>query len=100
MRYNKLVRDKVPDNIRQSGGTPVTHVAVGAEYRNALRRKLQEEVDEYGKLRLLEELADVMEVLYALAQLDGFGPEQLEGERQRKLAYAGGFEKRIILEEA
>ncbi|HTP56690.1 MAG TPA: nucleoside triphosphate pyrophosphohydrolase [Candidatus Paceibacterota bacterium] len=99
-RYDKLVRDKVPGRIRAGGETPKTHVASPAEFRAALRSKLREEVDEYLVSGDIEELADIMEVVYALAALEGCGPEQLEGWRQRKLAYAGGFSERIILEEA
>jgi predicted house-cleaning noncanonical NTP pyrophosphatase (MazG superfamily) len=99
VQYHKLIRDKVPDNIRRSGDTSVTHIASPAEFRAALRTKLREEVDEYLESGAVEELADIMEMVYALAAADSVDPEHLEAWRQRKLSSAGGFTERIILDE-
>lgn len=46
------------------------------------------------------DLADIVEVIYALAELSGMGRAALEGERQRKTKERGSFTKRIILEES
>jgi predicted house-cleaning noncanonical NTP pyrophosphatase (MazG superfamily) len=99
-RYDKLVRDGIPDIIRSKGGTPVTHVATQSEYGRALRAKLQEEVGEFLASNETEELADILEVVYALGELHGFRPENLDAIRDRKVELRGGFSGRIILEEA
>lgn len=102
--YNKLVRDKIPDRIRAQGGQPKTHIAGDDEFRRLLRRKLDEEVQEFiaapTDQAQSEELADVLEVIWALAASLHIRPFELEGLRAEKLASHGGFSERIILEEA
>ena len=64
---SKLVRDKIPDIIRQKGRVPVTHVAEDDEYWDKLQDKLKEEVHEFLKDGEVDELVDVLEVVHALA---------------------------------
>lgn len=66
LKYDKLVRDKIPDIIRSRGETAITHIASDEEYKKRLIEKLQEEVDEFKKDNNEEELADIMEVIYAI----------------------------------
>ena len=73
MRYEKLVRDHIPAMITQRGDQPVTRILACDEYRHELRRKLHEEVAEFCATGEVEELADVLEVVYALAMLEGVG---------------------------
>lgn len=77
---------------------PTIHIASANEYRKALRRKLQEEVTEFLKAENPEELADILEVIYALASLLKHSPAKLEKIRKKKAVKRGGFKKRIILE--
>ncbi|MCC6934588.1 MAG: nucleoside triphosphate pyrophosphohydrolase [Candidatus Yanofskybacteria bacterium] len=100
MRYDKLVRDKIPDIIAEKGSTAETHIAEEAEYLEKLRAKLQEEVGEFLESNTAEELADILEVVYALGVSLGVTRDELERLRAEKAASRGGFEKRIILEEA
>lgn len=96
--YNKLVRDKIPDIIRQKGQVPVTHVVDNAEYQQRLIDKLEEEVAEFKANPSKEELADIQEVVNALAKALGLTKAELEAYRKQKAKASGSFSKRIILE--
>lgn len=93
----KLVRDKIPQIIRAKGLEPIVEVADAEEYRTSLRAKLREEVEEFlASDDDPEELADILEVLYALAEHGGTDREQLEKLRAAKALERGGFADRII----
>jgi predicted house-cleaning noncanonical NTP pyrophosphatase (MazG superfamily) len=95
----KLVRDLIPEIIRAKGEEPITYRADAAEYRRRLREKLAEEVDEFltaDDEDAPEELADVLEVVYALAADLGISRDQLEKLRQDKAAARGAFVNRIV----
>ncbi|MFC9977687.1 hypothetical protein ACFVH6_42975 [Spirillospora sp. NPDC127200] len=96
-RAEKLVRDRIPDVIRQSGRTPDTRVAPEGEYAALLRAKLYEEAGEYTAAGDPAELADILEVVHALAALHGLSPDDLEERRAAKAAARGGFADRIVL---
>lgn len=101
MKYDKLVRDKIPEIIRENGVMPVTRVVRDtAELRERLQEKLHEEVAEYQHSTFLEELTDILEVVYALAELDGCDRHTLERMRADKEKARGAFKKGIILLEA
>jgi len=99
MMYDKLVRDGIPNKIKRDGKTPRTHTADDIEFAAKLRAKLKEEVDEFLVDGNIEELADVLEVVYALSELNDIQKEKLEAIRKRKLISAGGFKDRLILDE-
>jgi predicted house-cleaning noncanonical NTP pyrophosphatase (MazG superfamily) len=93
----KLVRDKIPQIIRSKGLEPVIRVAEAEEYRTSLRAKLREEVEEFfASDDDPEELVDILEVLYALAEHGGTDRWQLEKLRAAKAFERGGFTDRII----
>jgi predicted house-cleaning noncanonical NTP pyrophosphatase (MazG superfamily) len=99
--YHKLVRDGIPRIIETGGGQPVTRVLDQAGYLAALRAKLLEEAEEAraapdGQLR--SELADVLEVLQALAAAYGMSWEDVVAEAARKRDERGGFDERVFLE--
>jgi predicted house-cleaning noncanonical NTP pyrophosphatase (MazG superfamily) len=97
MSRGKLVRDKIPQIIRSKGQEPVVYVADTDEYSLRLRDKLREEVEEYlASDNDREELADILEVLYALARQTGTDQQQLEKVRATKAEERGGFADRII----
>jgi len=99
VKYDKLVRDRIPEIIRDKGIIPVTHIASDGEYRQKLRLKLQEEVDEFLADDNTEELADILEVVYALGDLLGYDRYSLEQLRNEKASLRGQFKDGIILEE-
>ncbi|MFJ6864108.1 nucleoside triphosphate pyrophosphohydrolase [Streptomyces termitum] len=95
----KLVRDRIPEIIRENGAVPVTYVADRDEYRARLRAKLGEEVAEFLEAdadSAPEELAGILEVIQALAEDMGLEPEQLEKIRRAKADERGGFADRVV----
>lgn len=96
-RYNKLVRDRIPELIEASGRNCVAEILSDEDYLRMLDAKLDEELAEYHKDQNIEELADLMEVIYAAAIARGYTLEQLEQVRMEKAAECGGFMKKILL---
>lgn len=95
--YNKLVRDRIPEIIERDGKKCVTEVLSHAQYIAALDSKLDEELAEYHDEPCVDELADLLEVIYAVAAARGYGVEKLEQVRAEKAERRGGFEKRLLL---
>ena len=99
-RYNKLVRDKIPEHLDKLNLKHKTHIADNNEYFWKLKEKLMEEVTEFIKEDTLEELADIVEVVHALAAYKNTTPKELEDIRTQKERERGAFKKRIILDVA
>lgn len=97
--YHKLVRDRIPEIIEASGKSCVTEILSDADYLELLDAKLDEELAEYHKDQNVEELADLLEVIYAAAKARGYTLEQLEVVRAEKASKRGAFEKKILLKE-
>lgn len=98
-KYDKLVRDKIPQVLDAKGIKSVTHRVEGDEYFTRLVAKLREEVEEFAKDANEEEIADIMEVLNAVILAKGFSKEKIEEIRKKKLGERGGFSEKIILEQ-
>lgn len=96
--YQKLVRDRIPEIIEAAGKKPITHILSTDEYLFELDRKLNEECAEYQESKALEELADMLEVMYAIAEARGYSIAELEQVRAEKAAERGAFQKRIYLD--
>ena len=96
-KYNKLVRDLIPEVIKADGKECDIEIATEEERTKLLEAKLMEEVNEYIQDKNLEELADVMEVLFGLAHNLGYLEEDLLNKRNEKLRARGGFKEGIIL---
>ena len=97
MIYNKLVRDHIPRIIEETGGKAEIRILADEEYRIFLEKKLDEEVGEYHRDKNIEELADILEVVYAMAASIGCTKEELNDVYRKKHEVRGGFEKRILL---
>ena len=97
MIYNKLVRDQIPAIMERGGQVPVVRNLDDAEYAHFLERKLDEEVAEFHKDKNVEELADILEVVYALAENLGCSKAMLMEAYQKKHDERGGFRDRIFL---
>lgn len=99
-KYNKLVRDKIPEYIRSKGGKPLYHIADEKEYWEKLKGKLLEEFEEFKEAESIEEFADLMEVVDAIADWKKFDKEVVEEIRNKKSQERGAFKERIILDES
>lgn len=98
-KYNKLVRDRIPDIIEADGKTCVTEILDHANYLQMLDAKLTEELTEYQESKSLEELADLLEVLRAVLKARGWTWEQLEQVCDEKAAKCGSFQQKLMLKE-
>ena len=99
IKYNKLVRDLIPDIIAASGKTCTTSVLSDTEYLTMLDAKLNEELAEYQESKSMEELADLLEVIRAVAAARGSSIDEVEQIRREKAKKRGGFEKKLLLTE-
>ena len=86
--FNKLVRDNIPDIIENKGEKAITRILSDKEYRVELYKKL------------LEELADVLEVLKSIVELENRNLDDVIEIANTKRLKSGGFSKKIFLEKA
>lgn len=98
----KLVRDKIPEIIKQDGRVPLVRQIHGDDLKLALTEKLQEEVQEFigakNDSEKLEELADVLEVVFGITKHLGYSQEELMSLRAEKREARGGFDNGIFYE--
>ena len=99
IEYHKLVRDKIPEIIEKDGKSCVCAELSQEDYITMLDQKLNEELAEYQESKSMEELADLLEVIRAVAVARNSSMEEIETIRQVKAANRGGFEKKILLKE-
>lgn len=99
-KYNKLVRDKIPEEINNMPGRKCTYAIMDEEmYDKELDKKLLEEANEYNADHSIEELADLMEVIQSIMKFRNISQEDLENAMLKKCNKKGAFEKRIFLKE-
>ena len=96
--YNKLVRDKIPQIIEADGKKFDVRKVDKKEHYKLLEKKLEEEVKEFLEDKNLEELADIMEVIFGLAENMEYSEEELLKKRMEKKEERGGFGEGIVLE--
>ena len=100
--YNKLVRDNIPNIIKNNGGEPFTRILTDEEYKIELEKKLYEEYNEVLNTQnteeRIEELADMIEIISSLALVEGKNLDVVLEYAKRKSIKRGGFEKKIYLE--
>jgi predicted house-cleaning noncanonical NTP pyrophosphatase (MazG superfamily) len=95
----KLIRDRIPELATATGHPGTFHQASEAEYARWLRAKLLEEAQEAATASpagLVEELGDVLQVLYALAELAGYAAADVECARARKARTHGTYTRRLV----
>lgn len=102
--YNKLVRDKIPEIIEKAGKNCRVRTLDDCEYIIELKKKLGEEIDEYLNAKddaeAIEELADVLELIRALANIHGRTINEVEAIRVEKAKKRGGFQDKVFLIDA
>lgn len=98
-KYNKLVRDKIPDIIENSGRKAIIEKVSEEAYYMLLNEKLDEERKEYLESLRVEELADLVEVIYAILEYKNVSIKEFEAMRTEKAAKRGAFKERILLKE-
>lgn len=91
----KLVRDKIPEIIKNDGKTPIIEILSNEEYLKELDKKLNEEVAEYQADKSIEEMADILEVLFAVCEARGHSVEELLQVKEFKREKRGGFKDKI-----
>ena len=91
----KLVRDRIPEIIRNDGKKPIIEILSNEEYLKELDKQLNEEVAEYQADKSIEEMADILEVLYAVCEARGHSVEELLQVKEFKREKRGGFKDKI-----
>ena len=97
IEYDILIRDKIPEIIEQSGKNCIIEVMDNYTYIEYLDQKLNEELSEYQQDKSIEELADLLEVMYAVVVARGHSVAELERIRLEKAEKRGAFEKKLLL---
>lgn len=98
-KVEKLIRDFIPEILKSKGIVMHTRVMEPEEFIQRLKDKLLEESEEVRQTKnsdeLLEELADVMEIMHTLAAAEGLSMELIEKKRAEKQHLRGGFADRL-----
>ncbi|MBR3512747.1 MAG: nucleoside triphosphate pyrophosphohydrolase [Clostridia bacterium] len=97
--YNKLIRDKIPEIIsKDNNKKAIIRVLNDVDYKKELDKKLQEEMKEYLEDDNVEELADLVEVIYAILDNKNISLEEFEKIRKKKVGKRGAFKEKLFLE--
>ena len=100
IKYDKAIRDKIPQIIKSSGKNCNVKKLDNSEFLVQLEKKLSEELVEYQEGKNVEELADVLEVIYRISELKGVTPDELDKIRQDKVEQRGKFDDNLFLVDA
>jgi len=103
IKYNKLIRDKIPAIIKRDRGIPKISRLNNKRFIKELKKKLIEEAIELQKVKgnkdILNELADALEILQSIARVEKIKWPEVENKRAMKNKERGGFKKKIFLKE-
>ena len=95
--YNKAIRDKIPEIIKESGKNCNVKKLDNSEFLIRLEKKLAEELAEYQESKNVEELADILEVIYRISKLKVVVSDELDEIRQKKAEQRGKFDDNLFL---
>lgn len=97
IEYNKLVRDRIPEIIEKAGKQAIVEKVGESQLIKLLNKKLEEELIEYLESGNVEELADLVEVVYGILDHKGVSIEEFERIRQEKNEKRGAFREGLVL---
>ena len=97
IKYNKAIRDKIPEIIAESGKKCNTKQLDDESFLAEIEKKLIEEVNEYTESKDVEELADLLEVIYRISELRGINSDELDEIRKDKAGKRGKFDSNLFL---
>jgi len=100
IKYNKVIRDKIPEIIADSGKKYTLKQLDDTSFLSELEKKLIEEVNEYTESKDVEELADLLEVIYRISELRGVNSDELDEIRKEKAEKRGKFDDNLFLIDA
>jgi predicted house-cleaning noncanonical NTP pyrophosphatase (MazG superfamily) len=100
IKYNKAIRDKIPEIIAESGKKYNLKHLDDTSFLAELEKKLTEEVNEYSESKDVEELADLLEVIYRISELRGVNSDELDKIRRNKAEKRGKFDSNLFLIDA
>ena len=100
IKYNKAIRDKIPEIIADSGKKYSLKQLDDPSFLVELDKKLNEEVNEYSESKDIEELADLLEVIYRISELRGVNSDELDEIRKDKAKKRGIFANNLFLIDA
>jgi len=100
-KYNKLIRDRIPEIIKEAGWKPTVRKLKKVEFLNALKKKISEEVRELirakDKKGIINEIVDIQELVDALILEIGLSKPKIKKLQAVKRKKRGGFKKRLFL---
>ena len=97
IKYNKAIRDKIPEIIAESGKKYNLKQLDDESFLAEIEKKLIEEVNEYTESKNVEELADLLEVIYRISELRGINSDELDEIRKDKAGKRGKFDSNLFL---
>jgi|GEM_PF-193622 len=101
IKYNKLIRDRIPEIIKESGWKPITRTLNKKEFLNSLKKKITEEAGELnkakGKKEIINEISDIQELLDTLAGEIKATKTEIKKFQTTKRKKRGGFKKQLFL---
>ena len=98
--YNKAIRDKIPEIIKNSGNSCNVKTLNDDDFLIELEKKLKEELEEYFENKTIEELGDMIDVINRIVILKGVSSDDFEKIRSKKISTNGGFDKNFFLLDA
>jgi predicted house-cleaning noncanonical NTP pyrophosphatase (MazG superfamily) len=96
-KYEKAVRNRIPEIIKADGRNCEFVILDNASFLQEMNKKLSEEMSEYNKNNSIEEIVDILEVSYRIAELQGYNKETIEKIRKQKNIERGNFSNNIFL---
>jgi len=97
IEYNKVIRDRIPEIIRENGNDCEVKILTDEDFLIELEKKIGEELVEYLESREVMELADMIEVIYRVAELKGYSVDSLDNMRREKAQKRGAFNENLFL---